>query len=105
MARYLTIGNPVAEGPPATGRLNPAPSSVRGTRVGFRVQWDSFDVFMHEMETILRDAYGVADVSWWNLMGSIQEEARGRAANPAAFARKADEFAEVSDWAILGLAA
>ena len=105
MARNLTICNPVAPGPKATLRLPPTPASIEGSRVGFRVQWPSFDVFMHELEPILREKHGVRDVSWWNLQGNLQEEVRGRAADPEGYARQADRFAEQSDWAILGLAA
>lgn len=104
MAGHLTICNPVASGPKATMRLAPLPETIQGSRVGFRVQWNSFDVFMQEMETVLREKYDVPDVFWWDL-GKIQDEAGVRASEPAAFGLLADKFAEESDWAILGLAA
>lgn len=104
MTRILTIGNPVANGPEATLQLSAAPASIQGTKVGFRVAWDSFDVFMREMATILREEYGVAEIKWWH-QGDIQQQEQSRAKDAAAFAQQLDEFADGIDWAIMGLAA
>jgi hypothetical protein len=103
-SQTIEIVNPVA--PPPTLRVLEAdkPTGLVGKRVGFRVQWKKFEVFMKELETILREEYGVSSVYWWKILGGPEEEVHGRAKNPAAFAEANRKLAENSDCAILGLA-
>ena len=107
MSGTIVICNPVAPAPPMDAESAPRPSAVAGKRVGFRVnEWESYDVFMHEMETILREEFGASSVRWWiNRADQTGGQTRAaRAAGPE-HAEQIKAFAAESDWAIMGLAA
>jgi hypothetical protein len=104
MAQTIEIVNPVAPIPALIVVQADKPTGLVGKRVGFRVQWSSFEVFMKELEIILREEYGVSSVYWWKILGGPDEEVHGRAKEPQKFAEANKKFAEESDCAILGLA-
>ena len=58
----IQILDPVGSVPAGGRKLAPLLESVGGTRVGFRVQWPSFDIFMERVGELLRDLYGVKSI-------------------------------------------
>ena len=94
---------------PAGGRpLAPLLASVSGSRVGFRVQWPSFDIFMERIGELLQDLYGVKsiDMLYTGSDGTAAGKVsiRGRS-DAVSWDRTYDELAGKVDWAISGLAA
>ena len=53
----IQILDPVGNVPVGGHKLAPLLENVGGSRVGFRVQWPSFDIFMERIGELLRDLY------------------------------------------------
>jgi len=91
------------------GKKNaPLIADVKGTNVGFRVQWPSFDIFMNRMEELLVKDYGVSKTHYM-FTGSDGTAAgkvtiRGRA-DAISWAKAYDDLAAKISWGIFGLAA
>ena len=106
--RTIQILDPSGEAPNVQNRLAPLVQSVKGTSVGFRVQWTSFDVFMDRIKELLEERYGVKQVNYLftgsDGTASGKRTIRGRSDAPS-WTKVFDDFAGKSDWAILGLAA
>ena len=104
----VQILNPVAEFSGAGRGLAPRLPTVSGSRVAFRVQWPSFDIFMNRLGERLKHAHGVREIHTM-FTGSDGTAAgkvtiRGRA-DAVSWARAYDDLARKSDWGIFGLAA
>jgi hypothetical protein len=109
MARStIQILDPVGEMPAKGNPLAPLAAGAAGSRVGFRVQWPSFDIFMERIGELLRDLYGVAGIdtmytgSDGTAAGKVAIRGRSDAIN---WDRAYDELAGRIDWGISGLAA
>lgn len=106
--RKLQILDPAGEAPHLQNRLAPLLQGVKGTSVGFRVQWPSFDVFMERVKELLAERYGIQQVNYLYTgsdgTATGKRAIRGRSDAPS-WGKAFDEFAQKSDWAILGLAA
>ncbi len=88
--------------------LAPLINGIAGTRVGFRVQWPSFDIFMGRVDTLLRQRYGVKTIETM-FTGSDGTAAgkvtiRGRS-DAISWSKAYDDLAKKIDWGIFGLAA
>ncbi len=104
----IQILNPVAEFRGKGRGLAPLLPSLSGTRVAFRVQWPSFDIFMNRLGEGLQRSHGVREIHTM-FTGSDGTAAgkvtiRGRA-DAVSWAKAYDELAAKTDWGIFGLAA
>lgn len=97
-AERTTAAEPAATVWPGRDRI----STIDGSTVALRVQWESFDTFMERVEANLRDRFGVADTHWWKLPKLPDWS---RASQLAEFEGQLAGIASRSDWAIVGLAA
>lgn len=104
----IRILSPAGEAAP--GRREPAPPLARaaGSRVGLRIQWPSFDVYMDRLVELLRQRHGVAGTTTM-FTGSDGTAAgkvtiRGRS-DATSWAKAYDDFRAKTDWGIFGLAA
>ena len=104
----IQILDPVGDVPAGGHQLAPLLDSVGGSRVGFRVQWPSFDIFMERIGELLRDLYGVKsiDMLYTGSDGTAAGKVsiRGRS-DAVSWDRTYDELAGKVDWAVSGLAA
>lgn len=106
--RKIQILDPAGEVPKLQNRLAPLVQNVRGTSVGFRIQWTSFDIFMDRIKELLEERYGVRQVNFLftGSDGTFSGKRTIRGRSDASSWQKAfDDFGAKSDWAILGLAA
>ena len=104
----IEILDPVGDVPAGGRQLAPLLENVGGTRVGFRVQWPSFDIFMERVGELLKGLYGVKtiDMLYTGSDGTAAGKVsiRGRS-DAVSWDRTYDELAGKVDWAISGLAA
>ncbi|MBM3346934.1 MAG: hypothetical protein FJY55_10640 [Betaproteobacteria bacterium] len=104
----IRILDPVGALPPGGKPLAPLLDGVGGSRVGFRVQWPSFDIFMERIGELLRDLYGVKsiDMLYTGSDGTAAGKVsiRGRS-DAVSWDRTYDALAGKVDWAVSGLAA
>jgi len=97
-------------GQAAPGRRESAPplGRVAGSRVGLRIQWPSFDVYLARLVELLVQRHGVAGTTTM-FTGSDGTAAgrvtiRGRS-DATRWAKAYDDFRAKTDWGIFGLAA
>lgn len=97
-------------GQPAAGRREAAPplARVAGSRVGLRIQWPSFDVYLTRLVQLLVQRHGVVGTTTM-FTGSDGTAAgrvtiRGRS-DATRWAKAYDDFRAKTDWGIFGLAA
>jgi len=90
---------PVAPEPQSVSKLSPRLNDLQGKRLGFRITWPRFAVFMDSVEKVLRERYGIGQVN--RIEGLVTQ-------NISLYGKQKDEWAswqKNSDAAILGLAA
>ena len=104
----IQILDPVGNVPAGGHKLAALLPGVGGSRVGFRVQWPSFDIFMERIGELLRDLYGVKsiDMLYTGSDGTAAGKVsiRGRS-DAVSWDRTYDELAGKVDWVVSGLAA
>lgn len=104
----IRILSPAGEAAAGHHRLAPPLASAAGSRVGLRIQWPSFDVYMDRMVELLVQRHGVAGTTTM-FTGSDGTAAgkvtiRGRS-DATSWAKAYDDFRAKTDWGIFGLAA
>jgi hypothetical protein len=104
----IQVLNPVAEFRQGGRPLAPRLSGVSGTRVGFRVQWPSFDLFMNRLGELLQRDHGVKQIHTMftgsDGTAAVKVTIRGRA-DSVSWAKAYDDLRDRTDWVVSGLAA
>lgn len=108
MAKYVLV-DPSANEPQQKQRLAPRVGNLRGKRIGIRIRWKSFDVFMEEVGTVLARDHGVGELVLLRLENVRADRLkRGLYKGTSDLwipAEGIDDFASRIDAAILGLCA
>lgn len=96
----IRLLQPVAPEPRAASKVSPRlTGDLRGKRLGFRLYWPRFALFMEKAEQVLRERYGIGPVN--RIEGLVTQ-------NITVYGKQKEEWAawqQNSDAAILGLAA
>ncbi|MBI4308692.1 MAG: hypothetical protein HY684_07800 [Chloroflexi bacterium] len=95
----IRLLQPVAPEPQSASKLSPRLNDLRGKRLGFRVAWPRFAVFMDKVEKVLHERYEIGRVN--RIEGLVTQ-------NISLYGKQKEEWAawqKGSDAAILGLAA
>jgi hypothetical protein len=93
----ITILSPVALGPGEARPLSPRLPTLRGRRLGIRVDhaWRSFQQYADELARLARDRLGVREV--------VLFDPETRVGTPEAESGKVADFARAVDAAVVGL--
>ncbi len=102
-AKMLELVSPVAPPPDKRAKLAPPVDDLHGKSIGFRIQWNNFDLFMQHIEEKLQKDYQPRAIPRFDMIRDpiLLDRAKGLPVRSG----KLQKFIEESDVAILGLAA